>query len=248
MSATRSGDDHSPSMYASPMPISPWRSMRRATDSSWTWNSRAALGCRVAEHAPAPVGQHHGQAAHRDPRRGGEPGADRQRGQRAVGEPRDRAGSVPALTGPPPACSPRPLRPPRRGAGTARPGATAASACTWMSAMVRWVMSGWRSSRRSTIRSLRRRRREHEAGGDDGGVVLALVDRDPQARRVVLHVHGVAALHVDERRDVEVLVHRGDERAVRAPRGRRVYRCRSRCVLCTSTTTTRKSPAASRHR
>ena len=53
---------------------------------------RAALGGRVAEHAPAPVGQDHRQAAHGDPGGRGERGADRERGQRAIREPGDRAG------------------------------------------------------------------------------------------------------------------------------------------------------------
>ena len=62
------------------------------------------------------------------------------------------------------------------------------SACQWISPIVRWVTSGWRSSIRSRDRSVSGRRAQDEARREDRLTVLALVDRDRQAVRVVADV------------------------------------------------------------
>src|SRR5690242_14411386 len=55
-----------------------------------------------------------------------------------------------------------------------------------------------------------------EAGVKEKTLGLLLVDRDSQPRRLVADVNLVAATHLDERRDVEILGHRGPEaRAIR---------------------------------
>ena len=50
---------------------------------------------------------------------------------------------------------------------------------------------------------------ERDARAQQRLAILALVDGDPQARRLVPDQHGVPADHVDERRDIEALVHGG---------------------------------------
>ena len=85
------------------------------------------------------------------------------------------------------------------------------SACQWIMPMVLWLASGWRSSIRRTIRSDSRRRRQVQARVQQQPVVLRLVDRDPQPRGLVADAHRVPPGHLDERRDVERLVHRVHE-------------------------------------
>ncbi len=57
------------------------------------------------------------------------------------------------------------------------------------------------------MRSVRRARCSTSVAVSSGRAVLGLGDGDAQAGRVVLDAHRVAGVHVDEGRDVEVLVH-----------------------------------------
>ena len=90
-------------------------------------------------------------------------------------------------------------------------------ACQWMSPMVVWVTNGWRRSSRSTIRSRQAPPDQVEAGVEQEAVAGILVDGDAQPGRLVADPDRVAAGHLDERRDVEGLVHRVDQ-------GRRIRR------------------------
>ena len=195
------GDDHRPSTYASPAPVSPWSRMRTAAASSWMWISAAPLGRRVAEGPPAPSGR------------------------TTVSRPtRIRAAAArpsrPAMAG-----SARADRPKRAGVGPYRhratsvwPSARATRAVPLESDAAAPEAQGVPVDEGDRLVGHERVAQQHPhdhrsvAGGDAGrgwwpgaGLALPLVDGDAQAAGRVVDVDGVAALHVDERRDVELL-------------------------------------------
>ena len=86
------------------------------------------------------------------------------------------------------------------------------SACQWMRAIVRWGRNGWRRSSRGQVPVGQRPPGQVQARVELEALGLVLVDRDAQPRRLVADPDLVAATHLDERRDVERLVHRGHER------------------------------------
>ena len=77
-----------------------------------------------------------------------------------------------------------------------------------MSPIVLWVTNGWRMSIRSDHPVGQAPPGEVQARVQQQPVARVLVDRDPQARRLVADPDRVAAGHLDEGRDVERLVHR----------------------------------------
>ena len=88
--------------------------------------------------------------------------------------------------------------------------------------MVFCVASGTRSRVRSRLRSVRRLRSATSVAVSSGLPVLGLGDGDAHAVGVVLDAHGVVRIHVDERRDVEVLVEDLDPALALALRPQRV--------------------------
>ena len=203
---TRSGDDHRPSMYASPAPVSPWSRMRtapprrgrgslpRSSDSASPNSSGSRPAGRPsagrpgsATRRPAPIRRARAES----------PARDRPK--------RPRGGHVPS------SCD---LRVDHRARATRPcrwngiPRRHRCRACQWMRAIVLWVMNGWRRSIRTTIRSVSGRRRRTRLVARSGTSPCRSLMRDAQAAGVVVDVDRVAALHVDERRDVERLRHR----------------------------------------
>ena len=122
------------------------------------------------------------------------------------------------------------------------------SACQWISADRLVGDQRMAEEQPDQRRSVSGRRRSTRLVLRSGASVLALVDRDAQAVRLVADVDRVPAVHADERRDEELLVHRRAANGARRRRRSRaagwsVYRCRSPNVLWTSTTTTRSVPS-----
>ena len=86
-------------------------------------------------------------------------------------------------------------------------------ACQWIRPIVLWVTNGCRTSIRSDHPVGQAPPSEVQARVQQQPVARVLVDRDPQPRRLVADPDRVAAGHLDERRDVERLVHRVDQLA-----------------------------------
>ena len=198
----RSGLDHRPSTYASPPPVSPsTRSLVRARR-SWMWISAVgpAVGSPNVRRLPS------GRTTTRCPT------ATRSAAAVAIRQAiRDRMGSAkPGGVADGRRCGHRVASPCR---WNRAPRSHSRRACQWIMPIVRWLTIGWRTSMRRTIRSDRRRRVRSRLVCRRRPSVLGFVDRDPETGRLVADPDRVAPGHLDERRDVERLVHRVHEGA-----------------------------------
>ena len=181
--AGRSGLDHRPSMYASPAPVSPPTRIRVSASRSWIRISAASAGVVIAERPDGAVRQHDSEPSDADPFR-------RRRAPRAT--PGDRA-SLRLRGG-----EADRVRTAHRATSRWRwkwaPRSHSRSACQWMRAVVRCGRNGWRSDQPKQVPVGQPPPRQVQAGVQLEALGLALVDRDPQPRRLVADPHLVAAV------------------------------------------------------
>ena len=137
----------------------------------------AQVGVEVAEDPPAAVGQRRPSGPTWIRTRPRQPDAPGERGQADAGHGR-RAGAGANRHRATPGGSGWATRPCR---WKGMPRRHRWRACQWISAIVRWVMNGWRRSIRTIIRSVSGRRRRTRLVASSGRIALSLVDADAQA-------------------------------------------------------------------